>query len=275
MPELPSTVNPVWEAIENKKIKNEIRPYLGYSQLGHKCSRFLWYSFRWMFVDYITPRQKRLFSRGDQEEPIVVKDLQSAGVVCRDVLENQLGLVGFLGHVKGHPDGSATNVPGAEKTDHNLEIKTASDKRFTEMKRFGIEKSNPEYYVQANCYMGKKKQTRTLFVVTNKNTDERIYERIKYDQFVFEKAEERSCDIISSNIPPRRISENAEWYECKWCSAYSLCHQSTPYEKNCRTCFNAAIKAAGEWHCSVYKDSGAIPEHIQRVGCEASYKPFL
>lgn len=276
MPELPSNVvNPVYALIEDKKMKTPIRPYLGYSMLGHACSRYLWFYFRWMFKVYLTPQQKRLFSRGDQEEPVVVKNLRDVGIVCTDVLEDQIELVSCLGHVKGHPDGTAVNVPSAEKTEHNLEIKTANDKRFKEMVRFGIERSNPEYSVQSHCYMGKKKQTRTLFIVTNKNTDERHYERIPYRKEIFEDAENRAFDIISSPVPPKGISTSPEWYECKWCDAHPVCHQGVRYERNCRTCSNVTIHNGGEWHCGLYANSGPIPEEFQRTGCPDEYRPFL
>ena len=276
MPELPEKVtNPVHAALEDKLIDTPLRTYLGYSMLGHPCARYLWFYFHWMFMIKITPQQKRLFSRGDHEEPVVVEDLRRAGMLCTNVLDEQIEVIGCLGHVKGHPDGDVINVPGAEKTEHNLEIKTANDKRFNEIKKFGVERSNPEYSVQAHCYMGKKKQIRTLFVVTNKNTDERFYERIHYRKEIFEDAEQRSFDIISAIVPPTGISSSPEWYQCRWCDAYSICHQRASYERNCRTCANVSIQDNGEWHCKLFANSGPIPVEFQRTGCQDGYRPFL
>ena len=258
-------------AIENREPEEgKLRPYLGYSSFGAHCPNSLWHSFRWTYKKFISPRMQRLFNRGHQEEPIIVADLERAGMICYDTVE-QAEVVGFMGHIKGHPDGDVINVPGAEQNLHNLEMKTANDKKFKEFAKFGVQRSNPKYFAQANAYMFHKKQDRTLFVITNKNNDERYYERMHYDETNYEEMENRAIDIICSPVQMPKISTKPEWHECKFCDALEVCHFNQIYERNCRTCVNALIKEDGEWHCKVY-DSGAIPIDFQRKGCADHYR---
>ena len=56
------------DKINSGLIKQELRPYLGMSQIGHHCERYLWLSFRWCFDSYFEPRMLRLFARGHREE---------------------------------------------------------------------------------------------------------------------------------------------------------------------------------------------------------------
>jgi hypothetical protein len=56
------------------------RPYLGMSQIGHACERYLWFSFHWAYVDTFPRRILRLFNRGHREEPVIVEDLERIGM---------------------------------------------------------------------------------------------------------------------------------------------------------------------------------------------------
>lgn len=274
MPKIPNQ-NLIEQAVEHSySIDAPLRPYLGYSIFANPCANYLWHTFRWTYKVQISPRVQRLFNRGHQEEPIIVADLERAGMPCRNVTQNQIEVVGFMGHLKGHPDGDIINVPGAEKTEHNLEMKTAKDKKFKEFVKFGVQRSNPQYYGQSLAYMHHKKQTRTLFVITNKDTDYRHYERLHHDEEEFQRLEERACDIILSPVPMKKISERPEWHVCRYCNAANVCHGNAQPLKGCRTCQHSVLHPKGEWHCTEYPGN-PIPVDFQRVGCEDRYKPFL
>ena len=276
-------INQVEQAVEHSGvIKSPLRPYLGYSSIGHHCPRYLWYTFRWVYTKEITQRLQRLFNRGHQEEPIVIADLERAGMKCSNVVRHgmteeeantaQVTCMGSYGHIMGHPDGDVTNVPGAEQTEHNLEIKTANDKKFKEFCKFGVQRSNPQYYAQINAYMHHKGQTRTLFIITNKNTDDRYFERIPYDKDNYLENEERGIDVITSSVPLPKISTKPEWHECRFCDAKDICHFNAPYEKNCRTCQHIRLEEDGQWSCFIYKKD--IPVDFQRKGCPDNYLPL-
>lgn len=55
------------------------RKHLGASLIGDKCSRKLWYSFRWCFREKIDGRKYRLFNRGHREEARFIEWLAGIG----------------------------------------------------------------------------------------------------------------------------------------------------------------------------------------------------
>jgi len=240
----------VQAAIEDREIKSDLRAYLGMSILGKDCPRELWYSFRICAQEIIKPRQKRLFARGHNEEPIIIADMMAADL---HVHSDQLECVDETGHIKGHIDGIAENVPDAPKTPHLLEMKTANDKNFKELVKQGLEKKFPVYYAQMILYMHKLKLKRGLFVATNKNDDSRYYERVYPNN---QKAKEllvRGVDIISSEVPPAKIG-SATHYKCKWCKYYDICHFNGAVLKTCRSCSYCDLCNDGVWSCSRYSN---------------------
>lgn len=74
------------------------RNHLGASLIGHECSRFLWYSFRWCFREKHDGRQQRLFNRGHREEERFVEWLE--GIGAKVWFENREGLM-------FHPEGDS------------------------------------------------------------------------------------------------------------------------------------------------------------------------
>jgi hypothetical protein len=247
--------------IEDQEVSDPVRPYFGISGIGASCTRALWYNFRWVSKRTFKPRVKRLLNRGHREEPIVIKDLRAIG--C-EVKGAQKTMVTGYGHIKGHPDGIVANVPDAPKTDHLLEIKTANNSNFNKIKKVGVEKAQPSYWAQVQCYMSLLKLKRTLFIVVNKDNDERYYERIRYDKEVADGFFKRAEDTILSEFPPPKIG-GATWYECKWCDHYQLCQFGDPPQVNCRTCHQLDMHKNGRWRCGLYKKPRSVA--AQRAGC--------
>lgn len=56
------------------------RSHLGASEIGHNCSRYLFFKFRWMFYKKFDGRMQRLLNRGHYEEPRFVQYLE--GINC-------------------------------------------------------------------------------------------------------------------------------------------------------------------------------------------------
>lgn len=71
----------VSSAIEQACSANQdsFRTHLGASDIGHKCSRFIWYKFRWCFKVEFDGRMMRLFNRGHEEEHRFARWLTNAG----------------------------------------------------------------------------------------------------------------------------------------------------------------------------------------------------
>jgi hypothetical protein len=247
--------------IEDPPVIQTNRPYFGISGIGNECPRALWYSFRWTTERAFSPRVQRLLTRGHREEPIIIADLKKIGI---KVSGRQKTIIAGEGHIKGHCDGVAENVPDAPNTPHLLEFKTANDANFKKIVKQGVQKAKPEYYAQCQCYMDKLKLKRALFIVVNKNTDARYYERIRIDKKAAQFYFDRAMDIISTETPPDKIG-GATWFSCKWCDHYSVCHFDEPIQENCRTCRFLDIYPRGRWRCSRRKEPRSVKR--QREGC--------
>lgn len=269
--------NLVQDVMEGKIKKDLPRPYIGYSGLNAPCHRAIWYSFRWADYRYIRPQLQRIFERGDLEEARIIKDLKAAGMDCYAIIngkkteifghpdEEQEEIIGVGGHVHGHIDGRVIGVPGAEKTEHLLEIKTMKDKKFRDYIKYGLEKVHPIYWGQIHSYMGKSGLKRCLFCVTNKDNEERSFKRYKFDPEVFEEMESIALDILISEVPPQKIGDSV-WYECKFCDYKEICHHGKPILQNCRTCQHVSIEDFGTWRCELTNE--LLTKKEQFDGCK-------
>lgn len=255
------------QAIEDGYIVQKPRKYLGLSSIGEPCARKLWYGFRLCGVEKITQRQARLFQRGHDEEPKIQRDLRRAGVICHVTQDNQPEVTACERHMMGHMDDILSNVPDAPKTDHLGEYKTHNDKSFKALKKNGMAKSKPMHEAQMITYMHLSKLKRGLYVATNKNDDERYYERISEQPERAKELISKGTDIIMTEVPPAKIG-GSTWYACKppWCPYYEICHFGALPLKNCRTCNYADLHNAGVWRCSGHKIELAFAQ--QQIGCK-------
>jgi len=248
--------------------KEQPRPHLGASMLGHPCDRWLWLSFRWAVVEKFPGRILRLFRRGHNEEAQIIRDLRAIGLDVRTPSAGQ-SRVDFGCHVSGSIDARIeSGVPEAKKTPHVAEFKTHSLKSFNDVKAKGVKESKPMHWAQMQLYMLGTELNRALYVAVCKD-DDRIYtERVRLDLPFAQKLVERGHRITQSDRMPEPLSTNPTWYECKMCSGHSQCFGSkTTKEVNCRTCAHASALPDSTWHCARWDD--LIPVEAQREGCES------
>ncbi len=243
-------------------VKQEPRPYLGMSSLGHSCSRYLWYTFRWYYIEELSKRQIRLFNRGHAEEKVIISELEGIGIKCHSF---QLEAESAFGFCKGHNDGMCENVPEAPKTLHLLEIKTMNDKNFTDLVKKKLKLSKPTYWAQVHIYMRVFKVTRALFIAANKNDDSIYVERVRLDKDFADQMLEKAKEIVTAMEPPIKMFQST-WYECKFCSAKEVCHFGAKPNKSCRSCINVDMEIGGRWICNL--DTAEIPLEKQRLGCD-------
>lgn len=251
------------------------REHLGASVIGRKCDRQVWYSFRWFTRVRHAGKQLRLFNRGAKEEDRFIEWLTAAGIHVKPLdpaTEKQWRISDVGGHFGGSLDGKAWNVPGVEQYGLNqldeiiLEFKTHNDKSFTKLVVEGVKKAKPEHYTQMQCYMHHTGLKLALYLAINKNNDEIHAEFVQYDSNHAVDAIRRAEHIIHSAFPPRRISEDPSWFECRFCDHKAVCHLRQTPERNCRTCAHAQPIEAGLWYCRHWRD--VIPLTTQKVGCE-------
>lgn len=252
--------------------KSYPRWYLGMSGLGGNCMRKLWYELHWVKKREISARLNRLFQVGHDAEPTIVKHLSAIGMKFDNVVEDQLEFVECDGWLRGHSDGKVIGVPGAEKTEHLAEFKTASDKKFKEFKKKGVEQTNYTYYMQMILYMYETKLTRALFVVYNKNDSSYYFERVHANTGLAKEYIGRAQDIIDSGDVTEfpRIGNNSEtWFECKWCDYKDICFGNEKPEENCRNCIAHKFTSGGNVTCLVNKKEIPLDKQEFKYDCHA------
>lgn len=263
-----TTAAAIYQAIK-KSTDDKPRPHLGASQIGHRCERYLWLSFRWASREDFDGRMLRLFWRGHEEEKYVVADLRSAGMVVEEIDTATGRQFSFShGHFSGSGDGIIrSGVPESPNKPHVLEIKTHSVKSFADMAKNGVEKSKPLHYAQMQVYMRQFGIDRALYLAVCKDNDQIHAERVKLDSDMADKLAEKAHRIIMSDRMPEPMTTDATWYECKFCHASYICRGRQPArEVNCRTCAKSTATADGKWHCAEWDDT--IPTHAQYKGCQ-------
>ena len=233
------------------------RPHLGISMVGQSCARRVWYAFRFYKPESFSGRILRLFRRGAKEEDLVCDDLAKAGHPVRARQKRV--------HISGHVSGSIDGIIEWEGKEHLLEIKTHNKKSFDDLEKNGVEKSKPQHYTQMQLYMAGLDLTRAWYYAVCKD-DDRIYtERVKLDQGFADDQARRAVDISLADTPPPRISDRPEWYECKMCPVWGVCHAGEEPQKGCRSCAFSSVREK-DWYCNRWSE--VIPFDMQKTGCD-------
>jgi len=257
---------------------NRPRSHLGASSIGISCERRLWYAFRWVAREEFPARILRLFARGHAEENTFNAELRGAGVQVLDVdpaTGRQFTFNAAGGHFGGSMDGVALGIPDAPKTWHVLEYKTHSAKSFKELAKKGVKDSKPQHWAQMQAYMHMASLERALYLAANKDDDDLYAERIRYDKAFAESLMEKAERIVFASEPPPKISEDASWFECRFCPMAGVCHGESIAAVSCRTCLHATPENGdARWSCAKWKSD--IPTKAQIDGCEKHlYIPAL
>lgn len=262
----PPTLQAIFDHYVAKR-KDAHRPHLGGSQIGNECKRALWYQFRHMGRPYFDGRVLRLFETGDREEDRIVSNLRAVGVKVWDRdpdTGKQIRFAACDGHFALSLDGVAEGLKESGQP-HTLEFKTMNDKNFKACEAKGVEATKPVYWAQCHIGMHLAGLDRCAFIAVNKNTDAMYMERITYDPSFALKLLAKAEDIIFSDKPPAKISNDPSFFGCKFCDYQDVCHRSRPPEVNCRTCAHATPERGGDgaWSCAKGKAFGSVcKEHL-------------
>lgn len=242
---------------------------LGASSIGDECLRAIWYSWRAYEDSKFGGRMLRLFQTGQLQEDRIIEDLRAAGMAVWSHDENgkQYTYTDETGHFVCKLDGIIKGVPSAEKTPHDLEIKTHNRKSYDDLKKKGVEKAKPTHYHQMQSGMLFSGLSRALYVALCKDDEDYHVERVKPDKEVQENIKKRIITLVNATIPPAGISPDASAFGCKWCDMKEVCSGNKEPIKTCRSCVNAeVIPKDGQWACTL---TGAIlSQDDQRAACE-------
>lgn len=254
------------------------RGHLGGSLIGHECSRYLWYVFRWVKAEAFTGRQLRLFQRGHLEEARFEEYLRGIGaeVVAfqpdadgnANKGEKQFRISGVMGHFGGSLDGQILLPPKYGVPFGMLsEYKTkGTGPSFNKLKKDGVKLTAPVHYAQMSIYGKQYGYKYALYMSVNKNDDDLHVEIVELDWSLGELIERKAHDVITTQIAPARIAESPAYQQCKYCHFSGICHGDEKTEVNCRSCQHATPVEGAEWYCAVWQ--GVIPKDYIKQACD-------
>jgi hypothetical protein len=256
----------------------ELREHLGCSLSGSACPRQMWYSFRWIKQEKFDGTLLRLFARGNREEQVFVELLRNAGVEVWDKAGNgeQFKVSAFGDHLGGSLDGIAKGIKEEPETKFVLEFKTHNQNSFNALIKKGVRESKPEHYAQMQLYMHLFSLTRAYYAAVCKNDDRFWGEVIEYDKKDALALMDRMENVIFASTPPSKISEDPNFFICRFCNFKHQCHEKCmPEHVSCRNCINAIPElykndytgVGGRWSCS-YKKINSLSVKIQKQGCD-------
>jgi hypothetical protein len=241
------------------------RSHLGASQLGRKCGRDIWYSFRWATNKQFSGEMLRLFNRGHLEEPRMIALLKMIGVTTYqlDARGKQFRISkGHKGHGGGGMDAVLYGVP--EMPDRYMlgEFKTHNDASFTKLLDGGVIKAKWEHFVQCQMYMGDQKLPNTLYLATNKNNDAIHAEIIDFDPMQHKRYEQRSIMLIDAREAPPKIGKDETSFDCKFCDHVPVCHLGKAPVRTCRSCKHVQVALDSKWVCTLHQEFRTSEEQL-------------
>lgn len=262
--------------------KSGHRYHLGASIIGKACARQVWYTFWWWHATRHTGRILRLFNRGHREEQHAADNLRRMGaqVELGDQYGNQVRFSKLWGLFGGERDGAISGLDAYGLNGTGLlEFKTHGSKSFKNLVNKGLISAKPEHHIQMQLYMSWSGFEWGIYYAVNKDTDELYLAVVHLRPEFADQYTERARSIVKSDLPPKRISEDASWFACKFCDYKRHCHGdekgtlSVP-DKNCRTCKHVNLTLMRDkegvethvWRCRRWNANP--PEDVQREGCD-------
>lgn len=198
--------------------KSKTRDYLGGSVIGKECDRQLWYEFH-SPIKNENPRVERIFHLGHLIESYMISLLKHSGY---EVFHEEESSAQF-GFKDGKLAGSIDGVIMVNGEPYLLEVKSASDKRFKEMVKVGVQQSDPVYFTQMQVYMKYMDLKKSLFVAMNKNDCDIHIEEVVFDNIHADYMINRGKEIVEMTNEPERKYKTSAFYKCKICNYREKC----------------------------------------------------
>lgn len=262
-----STAKKIHWLYEQKK--EDPRPHMGCSIIGHSCDRYIWLTWRWAVDVKFPGRVKRLFDTGKREEERMASELRELGVELYTIDQEtgkQISVHAHDGHLSGSVDGIGRGFEEAPKSWAVLECKTHNAKSFADLQKKGVMTAKPQHFVQMQMYMGLLEIDRAMYLAQCKDDDQLYSEWVHFDKEIFNRHMDRAARLIEMTGVPGKVSEDPSWFECKWCDYYELCHGEQVAQPNCRTCCHATPEKDATWSCEIKNKE--LPYKDQLAGCD-------
>lgn len=245
-------IDTMWAMDEQKE-----RDYIGASEIGHQCERYLWLKFhRYTWPEQFDPRMLRLFDRGSREELFLQCNLKGIGFEVLDDCHAQRGFK--HGFFAGHWDGRMRRNGKV----YTVEYKTHSDKSFKLLTMDGVKESKPQHYAQMMVYAKEQGADGAIYVAVNKNDDELHIEVLPRDDTHAEEMAARAHRIGAEFQPPKKIAKSITDYRCKFCNAKPVCHGTKAMRIDCRNCVHIDKDAVnGKFSCELGRELSPCEKH--------------
>jgi len=260
----------IYEACQQREARRrDFRRWLGASIVGDTCTRRIALTFRSAYDPNFSGRILRVFENGNRAEDRIVADLEAAGLVVHS-RQKMIDLEGGQGHAGVTLDG----IVEEDGASFILEIKTADAKSWRELSNNGVQKAKPQHYGQVQFGMLLTGLTAALYVAENKDTNELYLERVPFNKDKAEALKALALRIVADGSG-ERCNERLDWWECKMCSAFSVCKGATFPRVHCLTCCHASAGEGATWTCAKY-DNATIPNDYLPKGCpEHIFLPWM
>jgi hypothetical protein len=285
------TLEAMDKAMELKQQLEPSRNYLGASEIGNDCERYLFYSFRNACKRKISAKGIKAIEDGYLQEDVTIARLRALpfielvntdGTFDKDGKPNQIGFEMLLGHFRGHCDGMIKGLLQAPKTWHVFEHKS-NDKKFNELKKNIADKGEKDalyhtdstYYAQAQIYMHAFELERHYLVSCLPGGRDHVSCRTEYKRSYAEMLIEKAKNIIFENWTiPAKTSNKREFFKCGWCQFKGICHDGDFPDVHCKTCRYRECVDGGKSMCLA--TDTIIEDSLLNSGCDKHiYNPAL
>lgn len=210
--------------LQEFRLGEKPRKYLGASSLGNPCDRAIWYGYTGAPSE-IESKILMTFEIGKQLEKMLMEmiDAFPANVVAYrpNAVNNYLKVTHpEVPELQGHLD-ALINIDGVK---YVLEIKTANSASFAKVRQVGVRQWRPQYYEQIQLYLGMCSINSAIMLVINKDSSELYEEVIEFNEAHYRLLVEKAKMILYHQEPPAKINKSPSFYVCKMCSYRKHCH---------------------------------------------------
>ena len=280
MAKLPEPKDPTLVAVDHAIEKNQSKRDsngIGMSAIGRECERDIWYSFRWASPVEFDAQAIRRFDDGHRSEDIMAERLRMVEgielITKNPETGRQIRVEDFGGHFSGYVDGAIRGILQAPKTWHNWEHKCSA--KWQDLHRAIVEYGEKNalahwdktYYWQGQCYMHYLGLDRHYLTCADPGTRNVVSCRTELNVEHAAQARARAQRIIKSPGPLAKLSDNPEYFACRWCNHKDMCHGNAMPRSNCRTCLHSTPEEDGTWSCARWGTTLSYNE--QQNGCPA------
>tara|TARA_R110000851_G_scaffold187318_1_gene337118 strand:+ start:23307 stop:24395 length:1089 start_codon:yes stop_codon:yes gene_type:complete len=238
-------LNKINETIEEKGNYDYKQKTISGGIIGSSCDRELWLGFRHCKNegDSFKSKTLRLFADGHSVEDITAARWQDAGIqlqVKDYETGGQIKVESLGGWFKGLLDGVIhSGIPDNETTKYVWEGKCSASwptKKHQTDESTCLLNWNAKYYGQAQSYMGLTNIHKHITSITKPGGRDELIIETPFDQHYFENSQVRAHTLITTDKMPGRITDDPDYYECKFCSVSDACHKGLAPNPTCRNC---------------------------------------